>query len=1395
MADTDKMDEVEPEPNVLFLTYGKIVDSFFADGKEVGDSISVIPSDGMPHLGLTAQTDDLPDELHHGESDEHVADESGKTGEAAGDPEEDPVNTIVHHVSEDLVSRNIPAGGLKKTQRLVDSFRRILSRKSNVAKHGQEELGEDEQLTFSYLKEFRVALGTGDETLLEANPFYDLTKQIYKLSLDGVNNAFQAIHEKSIIPLPNSIFVSRSLKGIWSGATSARKGFFDKLSETFGKWIAFFRTPLSLLLFVGSTYTTARGVNDLLQMPEVSQFFGSAFEGREGEPNRYILSLSSGLILSSAILDYKTRIFQSMVEAGSVLTGIKDAFLRNPRWMIIAALLAVVSIKTNYDGIVSIISKKEDLAQQSQIITGRVRKALGSPFFMNALEPDSLFDLQASFQQTTQDIRGVFRVLPEDEVSGVASSGDPRKGPRYWAKHFIVHGGYESGINDVKLAFNNHGFASKVDDMLKNSGIDFSSSFSEKVELLRAGYEDNLRATDDLVHKRLGELNILMSMGGYSMDEIKRVLALEHYQINDIVQNIVGALEANKEAYKETAEDLNELTNTYLGILQMVDKSGVTGSSAYQIKVDVSVPRIEAIDQLRDGKIPIAKHKNFEELRNALMLKYGISLGGLILGAVLFFSISMDFGDPIVFSGMTARRGKKDRVFYKDRLSKLKMWEEEFFTKAEVFFQHQEVRAVFLDSQEPGETMVRNAFYKLLESINPELRDQSDKSGFQKFDHWFQGMFRFSRTTDMAGLNNRLAATRKVMNKRSRYFPAWGSLIYPDFQVDKAFTRTTLHDWHDTTQVQLNDQRVAFYQELRDASKLQPSATSDLSSTHKRLTRWADDRGISGITKGIAWSRRAWYSMFHSTAKKPIPSFGYTRRGWLNDFSENSLESEKIVESIYGFIPDLKKVVFETLPSIQEEYLEPVLDFLDRFPSYESSSEFLKKDKLQQQFDEIEKEALDLWGVSFFASDDPGGYLGLSSIIGQEELANIQEMVEKTGTDSAAFSKKVSKLASDMEQAFIIISTTDEMNSLLTDVRTLCVNINQSLMKIKMRAWEYRSGGGPDGGSSQYLDTAKDLQFRAPKEADSILSVMEAVLQSIQPYTKKNLVTLRELKRQAADLHDRIMAFVELDQDEAASTTTSQFQPSPVSATEPVVEESAIGEQGPEQQKIADVATNSWDNMQPEPVSAPSAYSQESAQPEAVYEPAAYGQEPAQPETVYEPAAYSQEPAQQEAVYEPAAYSQEPAQSEAVYEPAAYSQESAQQEAVYEPAAYSREPMQQEAVSESAAYSQEPRSPVVVAEPVTADRGKEWVPNQIRAIYETSRGAIFEGPTGEIAKGFVEFVSATDPAMLPIGNEGTIQLSVDDGEQRFPGKVARVSDNRITVRILADKERFEALTS
>lgn len=71
-------------------------------------------------------------------------------------------------------------------------------------------------------------------------------------------------------------------------------------------------------------------------------------------------------------------------------------------------------------------------------------------------------------------------------------------------------------------------------------------------------------------------------------------------------------------------------------------------------------------------------------------------------------------------------------------------------------------------------------------------------------------------------------------------------------------------------------------------------------------------------------------------------------------------------ERIYPYIPSIKRVVFEVLPSYQEKYLAELTLFVGKNPQYE---EVFHLDVLTKMFDRLEAEYLDLWGLSFFAGD------------------------------------------------------------------------------------------------------------------------------------------------------------------------------------------------------------------------------------------------------------------------------------------------------------------------------------------------------------------------------------------------------------------------------------------
>ena len=125
-------------------------------------------------------------------------------------------------------------------------------------------------------------------------------------------------------------------------------------------------------------------------------------------------------------------------------------------------------------------------------------------------------DLKAVLDDNLATLIPMLENIPNEEAEGLASSGDARKGPRYWAKHFIIFGGYEPGISDVNLSHNSP-FSQSIDLMLSGAKIDFFTSMRQKIDLLRDTYTHELEKTEHAIAARLTTLDTLMNADRLSL--------------------------------------------------------------------------------------------------------------------------------------------------------------------------------------------------------------------------------------------------------------------------------------------------------------------------------------------------------------------------------------------------------------------------------------------------------------------------------------------------------------------------------------------------------------------------------------------------------------------------------------------------------------------------------------------------------------------------------------------------------------------------------------------------------------------------------------------------------------------------------------------------------------
>ncbi|MBF0162365.1 MAG: hypothetical protein HQL88_08755 [Magnetococcales bacterium] len=1162
--------------NSLFQNYAEIVEALFSPGKRPGNKISISPAPPQEPGGRP------PGALPHGPLAEHIDPQGLQVMQA-----------LVDHLRRAWVPP-LPTATERPQRRRAEE-----QTDSAGPPAGQEPLpqAEAEQVK-NHFTRFREAISSGDERPLQrtvggGNPFYELTQLVFHHHLQAAKRLFHSMQGELLSSPPEAVPLLRSFRDIWfgqythltvgRGAIGQSTGLLRKLSDQIDSWMGMGKVLVAVVLFFGSSFTTAQGINDLLQSQEISQLSGGLFDGREAEVLRYGLAVLVGLLLSSAILDYKERIFTSIAEEGGVLRGLRMVVLRHPRWMILATLLTAFSIKTNYDGIVSLISKKADLAQQSEQIRSRVKKAMGSPFFVNVVEPDDLHDVQGLLQSAAEDSIQKFNRVPDDEVSGVASSGDPRMGPRYWGKYYIVNGGYVPGVRDVAHSTQSltAGFSGRIDEMLRASGLDLSRSAADKIRALRERYDNHLQKSVHSVETRLDNLRGLMEMRGYSLEEIKRVFALEHYQINEIVLSIAETLEENKKEYEQVAAELNRLTDAYVAVLQQVDKSGSASRREYHIEGKLAIPDLDAIKELKNTKIPKATHKSFAELKEFLAHEYGVALANGLLLAILFVSFCMDLLDPLVYSRWTAIIGRQDRAMYPDLLGYLREWENDFIVGCHQFFYRRDVQQVFHGLAMPNRTGIRNAFYLLMEEVDPHLKEPIDRTLLQNGQEWFVGLFRLTRTRDVGSYNRRAVAIGRFVAGQDRYLQQLLEYLLPGVRFDQGVGRDpfllvskktervqeqhrSLFAWelqavsgqltagslagHDQGIVSAAplDAMLALEQKRknivqlrkgRDASVAAPTTTvppkSDpeedffvgaLPLTAEQLKACVRPEGEPGpllrlfFRPGSPASRR-WALFWGIAFAAPYPPFAHTRRRWLQEVARLDGRSLKDMEGLYDFVPDLKRVLLETIPGIRRDVIGPLTTLQQRFPNRCQEGRVAPVEELEKRVELLEKDALQVLGLSPSMGDQTRLYTPAAGVA--LELEGVSRVVlDHVGGDPSGFQEQAATLVSDAHAQLghaqaIEEAVNQEMLQILKDIKRSHESIKQILLKINMSSTTTRKSSMPLRDMLRLLRQNKDILEQTPQQSESILRAAEQFFYGKAPdsyCTETSLVALQRLQ-------------------------------------------------------------------------------------------------------------------------------------------------------------------------------------------------------------------------------------------------------------------------------------------
>ena len=932
---------------------------------------------------------------------------------------------------------------LTKVQKSAEKLRAALLLEHNNAG------GSSQPLMRQKFVVFQKGLANSSEAMLAENPFYELTILIYQLNLATIKRGFAAEQKEASLNLPQAMKVTRSLSFLW-GRDGSMIRLKEKLFETFGKIFSLGKIILGLLLFVGSTLTTAKGVNDLVQLDGFVAIFGDFFLGEPHETFRLLLSLTVGVVLSSIILDFKDRLFQGVAETGKVFAGFLDAFKRFPRWMALSIIFSMASIWTNYDGIVLLFSKTQDLSYQSKIIQKRVDRALGDPNNINPDNPDSLADLRGLMEAKINKSTKQFQQVVKDERLGVASSGIARKGPRYWSKYYIINGGYQAGKNDVVRSLGKaKQFYRKFDIMLQRSNLDLDTPLDTKLRRVLKQYNESSAQMRHDVHKRMDELTTKMTLQSYSVAGLNALFNLEAYHVNHSVGEVVALLEKNKQDFASAANKIDQITQAHIAILREMDRVGIPNNTEYTIDVRIDIPRVDAIEELNQSKIPMAKRRSIIELKELLLERYGAIIGGSILFGILFIAVFMDLSDPIFYSTMVARWGRRDRRFLQENIKRFQSWEEEYIQIIRLFLTRPDVRVALPQLTCPKTLTLHWLYHQYLESLAPFVKDYARYTSREKFRFWFTGLFSTTRIRYAEVYNARQSVTRKILADSGPLItPLLNRLygnLFNNFSIGNdhfapLFARVSREM---TNNEELFNNAITNISEIID--ELQP-VVPDTKKTgrdsrlhHKILARLHTGHGVLRILAKDSKLSNLYYLIFQKPIARSAFQFSQTRNNWMVDQAVLHKKSLSFINSLTPFVPALTSLLSEQLPALKKDILFPLLTALDEIPYNHELKRVLK---IQEQYDEcieFEKELLSILGMSRSKGlrMSHGLFKNILQNAVNDEIPAVFLTQEKT---ISAFSLKLEQLESRLKTVHaVIVKLTNERKptiSSLTKIHT-----------------------------------------------------------------------------------------------------------------------------------------------------------------------------------------------------------------------------------------------------------------------------------------------------------------------------------------------------------------------
>jgi len=982
-----------------------------------------------------------------------------------------PSNNIEGFSDETPVSAPfvINPGLLEFLQRDVEDLRNRLNK----------ELITEDTLTMQ-LDRFKKAVDSGGERQLEKeeNEFYRIAKQAFQANIHGMKNTFIHMQHESIQRLPGVNIANAHQEIIKQSESGYLKGVRRKIKKT----LNYNRSRIEKFFFTVSIIPATFGLKELFL--NLNLLSGS----RDEEIIRFFIALAGSLGLTVAVYDWRIRIMESVAEKGDSVSGIREAYSQSPAWMAIGSLLACVFGKMNYDGLVDLSFRNADIENRSQQVLSSLH-ILGEPSESLAHGPNSLYDLHEIIRQEVDRIVKEFHNIPETE-----KGKDGKKGPRYWAKFYTVHGKYNPKEKDVVRSFRNSFAARRMDQLLNSSSLDLQPSFSDKINTLLKTYTNKFQQTESAIH---AQISILNEEKDY-WERISQTMLSEDNKIPEVVHQIKQILNEHAVYYTEFIKDMEALIKQHSDLLNTIDPS-----LEKKEKITLHIPSIDSIKSAQSSVDSLVSQMDPVDLVTFLKNEHGEAFKNLILSIFFLLSLSLNFANPLYQLSGPARRGKEDEKFFPIMKKRIIQWENEFVAQVEVFFGQTQMQSILPGVFHPTKTAIRDVFYALLEEGYLGVRSKDHQSIIEKGNVWFDGLFKMPRSQNMKSAYARSQAIQKMMTQNELsitkmidyFFPGIGD---PSKINDSSFA--SIYDAIKSGQEHNNNEFEAILDKQNHETDFN---VKDWTQSIRELNNGNSKKGR--MLKNIA-------ALDAKTSEDIFP----TRTSWLTkmkDYKDSIVQNESLYEK---FPEQIKQYMISIFPEMEQKWLIPLEEIYSRFPRHCDSLEIPNANKLRNQFESLQKIMLMVLGTLSYREGQAARLELYSDIdLGEFELQDIQLSLENESNNKEVCpdmcKAEIDKLKKQLESAYLeakdIENSFREQLIALKRSFELFKDMDRTVFSSTLHEWEMRQRG-------QFKNFSPTLMSKSWKEASVIIEKYREMLDQImkQPLTEKNFQSVIILK-------------------------------------------------------------------------------------------------------------------------------------------------------------------------------------------------------------------------------------------------------------------------------------------